>query len=49
MVAARYYHLVLPGAFLGVFILTYLLNVLTVGYYARRLRQGRLDLYRIRL
>ncbi|MDF7811357.1 helix-turn-helix transcriptional regulator [Hymenobacter sp. YC55] len=49
MAAARYYHLVLPGAFLGVFILSYSLNVLTVGYYAQQLRRGNLDLYRIRL
>lgn len=49
MVAARYYHLVLPGAFLGVFLLSYSLNVLTVGYYALQLRQGNLDLYRVRL
>ncbi|WP_375435513.1 helix-turn-helix domain-containing protein [uncultured Hymenobacter sp.] len=46
LVAARY-HLVLPGVFLGVFILTYSLNVLTVGYYALRLRQGHLNIYRV--
>lgn len=49
IIAARYYHLVLPGAFLGVFVLSYSLNVLTVGYYALQLRQGHLDLYRVRL
>ncbi|HEX8425978.1 helix-turn-helix transcriptional regulator [Hymenobacter sp.] len=49
MLVAHYYHLVLPGAFMGVFLVTYLLNVLTVVYYALQLRQGRLDLYRVRL
>ncbi|UOQ68212.1 helix-turn-helix domain-containing protein [Hymenobacter volaticus] len=49
MAAARYYHLVLPGAFLGVFIFSYSLNVLTVGYYALQLRRGNLNLYRVML
>lgn len=49
LVAARYYRVVVPGAFVGLLGLTYALNVLTVGYYARRLRQGDLDVYPIRL
>lgn len=49
LVLARFYNVVLPGAFVGVMVLTYALNALTVGYYALQLRQGRLDLYRVRL
>ncbi len=37
------------GIFLGVFVLTYLVNVVTVGYNQLRLRRGRLDIYPIRL
>ncbi|MBF9236196.1 helix-turn-helix domain-containing protein [Hymenobacter sp. BT683] len=49
MVARHYYQVVLPGMFLGVLVLTYAVNVLTVVYYQRQLRQGRLDVYRFRL
>ncbi|GAB3825578.1 helix-turn-helix domain-containing protein [Hymenobacter jeollabukensis] len=48
-VAARYFQAKLPGTFLGVFIVSYVLNVLVVGYEALRLRRGRLDIYPIRL
>lgn len=37
------------GGFLAVFILSYLLNMLTVVYYAGRLRRGDLTIYPIRL
>lgn len=37
------------GGFLAVFILSYLLNILAVVYYARRLRRGDLAIYPIRL
>jgi hypothetical protein len=33
----------------GVLLLTYAVNVLTVGYYQLQLRRGRLDLYRFHL
>ena len=49
LAAARYYHLKLPGAYVILMVLTYLLNVLTIGYYALRLRQGRLDVYPVGL
>lgn len=49
LVAARAYHVVLPGLFVGGLVLLYALNVLTVGYYALRLRTGHLDVYRFRL
>ncbi|WP_051718575.1 helix-turn-helix domain-containing protein [Hymenobacter sp. IS2118] len=48
-VVARRYQVVLPGVFLGVLVLTYVANVLTVVYYQRELRRGRLDVYRYRL
>jgi XRE family transcriptional regulator, regulator of sulfur utilization len=48
-VAARYFQTRLPGTFLGVFIVSYVLNVLVVGYEALRLRRGRLDIYPVRL
>ncbi|GAA4387049.1 helix-turn-helix domain-containing protein [Hymenobacter koreensis] len=48
-VAARYFNAVVPGTYLGVFVLSYLVNVLTVGYYAVRLRGGDLRVYPIRL
>jgi transcriptional regulator with XRE-family HTH domain len=48
-VAARYFHVKGPDLFMVVFIGSYVLNVLTVAYYARHLRQGRLDIYPIRL
>ncbi|UYZ60360.1 helix-turn-helix domain-containing protein [Hymenobacter latericus] len=47
--AARYFQVVVPGTYLGVFILSYTVNVLAVLYYARRIRQGELDVYPIRL
>lgn len=37
------------GVFLGVFVVTYLVNITTVGYNQWLLRQGRLDIYPIRL
>ncbi len=48
-VVARHFQLVVPGIFLGVLVLTYVANALTVVYYQRQLRRGRLDLYRYRL
>ncbi|WP_165821991.1 helix-turn-helix domain-containing protein [Hymenobacter edaphi] len=48
-VAAKYFQAKLPGTFLGVFIVSYVLNVLVVGYEALRLRRGRLDIYPVRL
>lgn len=48
-VAAKYFQVRLPGTFMGVFIVSYLLNVLVVGYEALRLRRGRLDVYPVRL
>lgn len=39
----------LKGVFLGVFVLTYLINVVVVGYNQWLLRQGRLDIYPVRL
>lgn len=47
--AARTYQVRLPGLFLGVLVLTYALNAGVVCYYALRLRQGDLDVYRWRL
>jgi transcriptional regulator with XRE-family HTH domain len=44
-----YFGVVLKGVFLGVFVLTYLVNVVTVGYNQLLLRRGRLDIYPIRL
>ena len=44
-----YFGVVLKGVFLGVFVLTYLVNIVTVGYNQWLLRQGRLDIYPIRL
>lgn len=44
-----YFGVVLKGIFLAVFVLTYLVNIVTVGYNQLRLRQGRLDLYPVRL
>ena len=40
---------VLKGLFLGVFVFTYLVNISTVGYNQWRLRQGRFDIYPVRL
>ena len=39
----------LPGIYLGVLVVTYAINVLVIGYNARRLRQGCFDVYRVRL
>ena len=48
--AASYYLGVrLMGLFLGVMVLTYLVNAVAVGYNQLQLRQGNLDVYRIRL
>ncbi|MFC7670019.1 DUF4870 domain-containing protein [Hymenobacter humi] len=47
--AFHYFGVVLTGLFLAVLVLTYLANVVTVGYNQLMLRQGRLDVYRIRL
>jgi transcriptional regulator with XRE-family HTH domain len=47
--AARTYHVRLPGLFLGVLVLTYALNAGVVCYYAFQLRQGNLAIYRWRL
>ncbi|GAA4029716.1 hypothetical protein GCM10022409_12460 [Hymenobacter glaciei] len=44
-----YFGVVLKGIFLGVFVLTYLVNITTVGYNQWLLRQGRLDIYPVRL
>ncbi|GAB2863610.1 helix-turn-helix domain-containing protein [Hymenobacter ruber] len=44
-----YFGVALKGVFLAVFVLTYLVNIGTVGYNQLRLRQGRLDIYPIRL
>lgn len=44
-----YFGVMLKGAFLGVFVLTYLVNVVTVGYNQWLLRQGKLDIYPVRL
>lgn len=49
LVAARTYHVALPGLFVGGLVFLYALNVLTIGYYAVRLRAGHLNLYRFRL
>lgn len=49
VVAASYFHRVLPSVFIGALVLTYALNMLTVGYYARQLRQGNLNVYRYRV
>ncbi|UOQ75339.1 DUF4870 domain-containing protein [Hymenobacter sp. 5516J-16] len=43
------YRPVLPGVYVAVVAITYGLNVLTIGYNSWQLRQGQLDLYRIRL
>ena len=45
----HYFGVVLKGAFLAVFVLTYLVNVVAVVYNQLLLRQGCLDVYRIRL
>ena len=44
-----YFGMMVKGIFLGVFVLTYLVNVTTVGYNQWLLRQGRLDIYPVRL
>jgi transcriptional regulator with XRE-family HTH domain len=49
VVAVQFQRTPIKGGFLIVLVATYLLNVLTVAYYARRLRQGRLDIYPVRL
>ncbi|WP_400190804.1 helix-turn-helix domain-containing protein [Hymenobacter sp. B81] len=47
--AARFFQAVLPGTFLGVFVVSYVLNVLAVGYAALQLRRGNLAIYRFGL
>jgi transcriptional regulator with XRE-family HTH domain len=47
--AARSYQVTPPGLFLGVLVLTYVLNAGVVCYYALQLRRGNLDIYRWRL
>lgn len=49
VVAVQFHRAPIKGGFLLVMVATYLLNVLTVAYYARRLRQGQLDIYPVRL
>jgi len=49
VVAVQLHRAPLKGGFLVVLGLSYLLNVLTVAYYAHRLRQGHLDIYPVRL
>ncbi|MDB5236213.1 MAG: helix-turn-helix transcriptional regulator [Hymenobacter sp.] len=49
IMTARSFHVKLPGLYLGVLVLTYAANVLTVAYYQAQLRRGRLNLYRFRL
>ena len=44
-----YFGVMVKGVFLTVFGLTYLVNVMTVVYNQWRLRQGRLDIYPVRL
>lgn len=44
-----YFGVMLKGVFLAVFVLTYLVNIVTVGYNQLLLRRGRLDLYPVRL
>ncbi|KAA9339728.1 helix-turn-helix domain-containing protein [Hymenobacter busanensis] len=46
-VAARYYHLRIPGTFLVLLVVSYLLNVLVIGRNALRLRRGNLSVYRV--
>ncbi|WP_162910564.1 helix-turn-helix domain-containing protein [Hymenobacter oligotrophus] len=48
-VAAHYQRPVFAGGFVALFVLSYVLNVTVVAYYARRLRQGRLDVYPVGL
>ena len=47
--AFHYFGVMVKGVFLGVFGLTYLVNIGTVGYNQWLLRQGRLDIYPVRL
>ncbi|MBC6609640.1 helix-turn-helix transcriptional regulator [Hymenobacter sp. BT507] len=47
--AASYFRGVVPSVFIGALVLTYAANVLTVGYYARQLQLGNLNVYRYRI
>ena len=49
LVLYRHYHTALPELWMGMLLLTYGANVLTVAYYGVQLRRGRHDLYRYRL
>ncbi|OON70054.1 helix-turn-helix domain-containing protein [Hymenobacter sp. CRA2] len=48
-VAARYFQVVVPGTYLAWTVISYVFNVVTVLRNARRLRQGSLDIYPVRL
>ncbi|QNH60560.1 helix-turn-helix domain-containing protein [Hymenobacter sediminicola] len=49
IVAAQYQRAPLKGGFLWILLLTYLLNVATIGYYGWQLRRGNLAVYPVRL
>ena len=49
IVAAQYQRAPLKGGFLGILLVTYLLNVATIGYYGWQLRRGNLAVYSVRL
>ncbi|WP_048825919.1 helix-turn-helix domain-containing protein [Hymenobacter sp. DG25B] len=49
IIAFRYFNRKLPGVYVAIAALTYAVNALTVIYYNRKLKQGSLDLYPIRL
>ncbi|GGG39536.1 helix-turn-helix domain-containing protein [Hymenobacter glacieicola] len=49
LTVAPHYRPVLPGVYVAMVAITYGLNVLIIGYNSWQLRQGHLDLYRIRL
>ena len=44
-----YFGMMVKGVFLGVLVLSYLVNIATVGYNQWLLRRGRLDIYPVRL
>ncbi|SNC76909.1 protein of unknown function [Hymenobacter gelipurpurascens] len=46
---ARLYQLVLPNLFVGVFVSSYLINLVVVCYSGWQLRKGQFDFYRFRL
>ncbi|MBD2716908.1 helix-turn-helix transcriptional regulator [Microvirga sp. STR05] len=49
IIAAQYQRAPLKGGFLWILLLTYLLNVATIGYYGWQLRRGNLAVYPVRL